>query len=574
MLHNLRYLASGQGVLDADEPPDPSEFGPSGEPLTEAAAFWADQQEQQEADAPPLSAAAAPQGYLSADPGDKYPSPTGPPMDLPSATPMRGPLPSATYKVVRPGNIGPEQGMSIKTPTFGSSNKRWIPNPSGGLDAVSSPIAPIAPLNEGDTPWVAGTDQPTTSDLPVKLPGSGIPGKDYGLQEALDTQRQIESRYPIRPVPKLLNRIGAGALGAAAGWSNAARRAAPIDTKALADAALYPGYDAKLANWQSQENAAKLQVENYGQQVGAQYTAQKAQSDAQLKFAQAKQAIERGDYWERRSEQERNQWKIGADGSLYNTISGQRVEKPPTTDAKYKAAMAITGGDKEKSAYYALNGKLPTPTQHNTSKEQMYLDANGGDPVKALAAQQRDAVATAQQSRDPGIASNRTEVEDLRSQAAIDKVNRDRLEDEHRILADRQAKLTQLTTSGQSADRIARTAEINRDAAAQLQVMHNNYADSVRRRGGTANDYDVNPVTLATTPRAAAGAASGAAAVTPPRQGQPPPASPTATPAAPATPQTGPIRVTLPDGSTKVFPDQKSLDAFAHAAGLTFSPAK
>lgn len=468
MQHNLRYLVDGDPPMDEDEDfVDPD------------AEFAAD---QQGTEIPPLRAMAPPPGYLAYSPDDV--APPAPVEQL-----------QRTLQAKR----------DLKYPVFRSTKS--ADQPGNLIVPQDSPIASVTPISDAPD-WVVGTDQPDNT-LPFHSPAMPAPakrfvGKDRDLQGALETARQVDAQMPVRPVPKLLNRIGAGVLGGAAGWSNAARRAAPIDIKAVTDPILYPGYDQKLASWQSQQAAAQKQVENFGQQVGAQYASQKAGSEAALKFAQAEAAIKHGDYWERRSEQERNQWKIAPDGSLYNTIDGQRVVAPPSAGAKYKAAMAITGGDKEKSAYYALNGKLPAPTQHNVSEWQSYLDANGGDSTKALAAKNRDDIHKAIASRDPSTAGYRNFEEQTARDAMANKVNKERVDEEQRIHSDMQAKLTQLTTAGQNADRPRREAQIKAAAAAALTAMQQKYADAIRRGGGTAEDMDVDPVTLQWKPRVTA----------------------------------------------------------------------
>lgn len=483
MLHNLRYLDDGEPPYYMT-PEEDEEDDPQGDPF--AGELAAAQIQPRIAPLPP--------GYVSPDDSGSL-APDS------AVAPLGGPEPKM-MPVIRheqvPVTWKDEKGVVHKANAL-TANRDAIPSPYKDPASVGAPISPG---------WIAGNE--TENPLPFR-PGA-LPekapryiGQDIDYQGAQKTARGADAEMPIRPMPKLLNRIGAGALGAAAGWSNAARRAAPIDIKEATDPILYPGYDRQVASWQSRQAAAKQQVQDFGQQVSAEIASQKAQSEAQLKYAQAKAAIEHGDYWERRSEQERNQWKIAPDGSLYNTITGQRGIVPQNSAAKYKAAMAITGGDKQASAFYALNGKLPSPTQHNTSKEQMYLDANGGDPNKALAAQRADEIAKARESRDPSVANFRSFEEELHRNQDMDAVQKTRNDAEHRILTDRQAKLTGLTTAGQSADRAARTAQINRDAAAQLQSMQEEYAAAIRRRGGSATDFNVDPTTLEWKPRPAPG---------------------------------------------------------------------
>lgn len=497
MLHNLRYLEFGQPPLDEDEGDDSQ-----GDPF---------EGELRATDIPELRAAPVPPGWGRRTDGgwDYIPIAGSQPGELNDSDDSGVAL--APDSAVAP--IGGQREMPViryeKSPfTFSDAQGthkgvQTIPMRDSIPSPYKVPSAVAAPKDPG---WVAGTDADNT--LPFKpgalpAPAPRHPGGDRDLAGALETSRQHLATRPVLPAPKLLNRIGAGALGAAAGWSNAARRAAPIDIKAATEPILYPGYDRKLATWQSEQDVADKQVENFGQKVGAEYASQKAQSESALKFAQAEAAIKHGDYWERRSEQERNQWKIAPDGSLYNTINGQRVEKPESRDARYKAAMAITGGDKVWSSYYALGEKLPPPTQHNVSEWQSYLDANGGDSTKALAAKNQDDIHKAIASRDPSLANYRNFEELQRTQDALNRINKERVDEEQRIQSDRQAKLTALTTSGQGANRPQREAEINRAAASALQAMQQKYANGIRGAGGSAQDFDVDPVSLQWKPRVA-----------------------------------------------------------------------
>ncbi len=491
MLRNLQYLQDGDPPFLVPDDSGDDEFSA----------------DQAAAEIPPLRAAPIPSGYMVSDQGG---------MIAPDAAvaPIGDQVPMSVIRYPKATYINRDaKGNVVGRGEMIQPQRDVIPVP------VNKPASVALPTDPG---WTPG-DLPDNNPLPwrgqpLPAPAPRFIGKDRNLQGALETARQTDAEMPIRPTPTLLNRIGAGALGAAAGWSNAARRAAPIDIKAVTEPILYPGYDQAMATWQSRQAAAQKQVENYGQQVGAEMASQKAQSENALKFAQAEAAIKHGDYWERRSEQERNQWKMAPDGSLYNTISGQRVTAPPTADARYKAAMAITGGDKERSAFYALNGKLPTPTQHNVSEWQSYLDANGGDSTKALAAKNRDDIHKAIASRDPSMASYRNFEEQTSRDAAANRVNKERVDEEQRINSDMHAKLTALTTSGQAADRAKREAEIKASAAGALTAMQKKYVDAIRRAGGSADDMDVDPVTLQWKPRVAASNPYSPAAKNPYRQ--------------------------------------------------------
>lgn len=388
----------------------------------------------------------------------------------------------------RDSGVEDENGHTLRDPV---STSLKLPAYVPGTAAIPVPTdAP--PMIPEDLPGAGAFEAISRDTTPGEFENR-VPGRDRDLSGALKTEAQIEAKQPIRPVPNWLQRLAATGIGAAAGYSNAARRAAPIDIAKTTEGILYPGYEAKLAAWQSKVSAAKQQVENQGQQVSAEYAGQKIQSETQLKQAQSYQAMQHGEYWLQRSQQERNQWKIDPkSGALYNTISGQRVDAPPTALDRLTTAQAL-GATPEQAREYALNGKMTVQPQRNTSDMQAYLDANHGDPEAALAAKLKDETAKAQQSRDPMADVYRQQAEDDRRAKESTQIDQSTQQAQQRVRQALTSQITQINNATNITDKGGEIARVKANAQRQLQDIQNGYAQTIRRRGGTADDYDVNP---------------------------------------------------------------------------------
>lgn len=341
-------------------------------------------------------------------------------------------------------------------------------------------------------------------DNPLEDVNYGLPkpfdkrvvGQDTTLQGALETKRQLAATAPVRSPAKWWEKGLAGTVGGLAGWSNAASRMKqPINAGPAEENILYPGYATKLAEFQSRMAPAEQQVEILGQQVGAQYGSMKAQSEAQLKAAQAQAAMAHGEYWLSRSEQERNQWRIDPKtGQLYNTISGQVAQKPPTPQDRYQTAIALHATPDE-ARYFALNGKLPAPAPaKNVSEWQSYLDANGGNSSAALAAKQRDEINKSVQARDPLHDAAALATLDMRRQNELNKAIKDKTDEEsaaqQKMLADIAATNSNPNMTDQGA-RDAQNAAILNATQTRLQNAQDGYAQKWRESGLQTDDYDV-----------------------------------------------------------------------------------
>lgn len=451
-------------------------------------------QDQQNAQIPSLAASAAPPGYIV---GGGVPQPAVPPM------PVTTTAPASQYQAFRiKGAV--EKPISLSVPNYMPSPPAISPDDSGYAPASTPPVNTDLPL----------------ADLPAPFANRVI-GKDTTLAGAQETARQIAAQQPIRPEPKWWNRAAAAALGGAAGYSNAAHRAAPINIPEVTNGLLYPGYEGKLASWQSRVNAANQQVQDLGQQVASQYAGQKIQSEAQLKAAQASAAMAHGQYWLSRSEQERTQWKIDPkSGELYNTISGQIATRPPTAQDRMQTAMALLTAAKDpdaqsKAAYYSLNGKLPPPTTAKVPTEAtaaLSIRATGAtsgnpqiDAMTPEAAKQAITFGKDRAPKDPFVDWARQQAINEAQQKDLDKVGNDKDRQMQQISTARQAEIERTFGQGtteqgiwESNDpkQITQLKNINNRFAPQMQAAADAFTSSARARGIQAPRFTVDRDTL------------------------------------------------------------------------------
>lgn len=190
-----------------------------------------------------------------------------------------------------------------------SGEPQFLPGMIGLTPDMAQP--PLPPQANGPSPLAASAGIPppppnwlqrTAGKMGLSRPGANTPSGTAAppsYSEALKSLGKIYDQYPQRQVPNWLERAAAGALGAAAGWSNAARRAAPIDIKAATEPILYPGYDAKVAAWQSQVAPAEKAAEIAGQQAAAGWKGQQIGAESALKGAQLQYYLQRGQYYGR-----------------------------------------------------------------------------------------------------------------------------------------------------------------------------------------------------------------------------------------------------------------------------------
>lgn len=211
------------------------------------------------------------------------------------------------------GSTNESAGTWNNQPTFPDGPGAPIYPPSSYLNAPATPA--VIPEDTPDLPVMSGPNLPQAYVPPVKQnmlqkmvqiathhPGDtpAIPAFNNGIPsvpDAIKNYGKILDQYPQRKAPNWLERVAAGAMGAAAGYSNAAKRAAPIDIQKTTEGILYPGYDGKLAAWQSRVVPAQQAVQLSGEQVAAQRAAELNTANVGLKAAQTQMNLDRGSFY-------------------------------------------------------------------------------------------------------------------------------------------------------------------------------------------------------------------------------------------------------------------------------------
>jgi hypothetical protein len=239
--------------------------------------------------------------------------------------------------------------------------RRFPPMAQPPMVAGPSLSGPPPPDPNAGMPDFSGTAPVPQDPASMSAGPAGPAGPGPGYQDALTKLEGLYGDYPQRPQPKWWQRALGAVAGAGAGWSNAASRTRnPIDIGAMRENILAPGYEQKLAQWQSRVTPAQTQAGIEGQKQEAWWKQRHEQTEEDYRKAMGVQAMEHGAYWKHRAEMEQNQWKIDAKtGTLYNTVTGERSAPPPTPKDRYATAKALSPNMPEDEAqYYALNGNL------------------------------------------------------------------------------------------------------------------------------------------------------------------------------------------------------------------------
>ena len=97
---------------------------------------------------------------------------------------------------------------------------------------------------------------------------------------------------PVKENPKWWERLAAAGIGGAAGWSNAASRTRnPINIAAAQENILHPGYQDKLAQWQSRVMGPQAKLDLALQQMKAQEMQEQIAAQAEERMSHAQQRL-------------------------------------------------------------------------------------------------------------------------------------------------------------------------------------------------------------------------------------------------------------------------------------------
>lgn len=422
-------------------------------------------------------------------------------------------------------------------------------------------------------------------------PPAALPPSEY--QKAIAARQALQGSYPVKKAPNWMERVAAGALGGAAGWSNAARRAAPIDIGKTTEGVLYPGYDSKLAAWQSKVIPADQTIQLAGEQAAAGWKGQQIQSETQLKAAQTQMNLDRAKMYDSIANN-RGRFKVDTKtGQIFDTTTGTFVQHPQTIDDILKTlppdvprdqalnyALSVSSGGR-----YTAPRVAATPRPPAANASLLAIRATGGTTGNP----QVDAMAPEAAKRAIEISKPRDPLTDTLAQARLDDARDKRNTDldqwkvtkeaETKRNFEQQIQAAQNTTNkGPNYNVEAEINNIRNNAKTALQDIQDRYARTIRQRGGSADDFNVtvrsdNSIGYeprGTTPPPVAAPAPQARVLDQVTARQTPSVAPQRTPVGPpAVGNQGGISVTLPNGKVKVFPNQQALEAFAAEAGLT-----
>lgn len=305
--------------------------------------------------------------------------------------------------------------------------------------------------------------------------------------------QELAGERPVRPKPKWWQQLGAAGFGAAAGWSNAAGRTKhPIDIESVNDNILAPGYKEDVKRFESEVAPVEAQAQVSGQRAKA----NQAEATAEYRRAGASAAADRGAYWRSKSKAEQLQWTSRKDGSLYNKITGETKAPASTPEQRYKQAIDIGGSEDQARAYALTQRWVPAPAASNRPVS-VAAGAIAVDPQtgKVIARNPK-----APKEVDPELEENRRASREMRENADLDRVSSTKEANERTIHTQREKEIAATVTrlGAQSAEQLppeVMTA-INQRYARQLQTVQDNFANSIRRRGKPAEDWDVDPDTL------------------------------------------------------------------------------
>ena len=139
------------------------------------------------------------------------------------------------------------------------------------------------------------SDDPNFLAQSASLPGPASAPSPTVAPNPFDVYRQdiaAAGPAPIKENPKWWERLAAAGIGGAAGWSNAASRTRnPINIAAAQENILHPGYQDKVAQWQSRVMPAQAKLDLALQQMKAQEVQEQIAAQAEERMSHAQQRL-------------------------------------------------------------------------------------------------------------------------------------------------------------------------------------------------------------------------------------------------------------------------------------------
>lgn len=276
----------------------------------------------------------------------------------------------------------------------------------------------LPPLTDEEQAQLAGLRPPGLRASPGPMPSAPRstvqPPPITGPANA--RLQEVLGERPVLTQPKWWQRLAGAAAGGAAGYSNASGRMRnPIDIDQLTQNILAPGYNSKLAEWQSR--VAPLEQQAQLETAKNQAWWKNASEQANIAEKGAKADYERGlgrspmiEVTPAMEETSGGIFKAGtkipaATATELARVAAGKYEKPEktmvVTDPDLAGVMGVKPGTAVPNSLYQAAVTNNNKKAGNVNEWQMYLDASGGDPKKAIEAWRQDKINVAKQSRPP-----------------------------------------------------------------------------------------------------------------------------------------------------------------------------
>lgn len=278
-----------------------------------------------------------------------------------------------------------------------------VPDPRRQADVGFGPppVPVVTGINGADNPPILS---PVSTQAPEDRLGP-YRAASARHQSDLEALRNISMNPPPAPNPKWWQKALAGAAGGFIGYANAGGRIRPVDPSGVIQAIEAPGWGRKLGDYQRQQQAAAQAAQISGSEAEALGNVASLEASTEEKSARAESERQRGAYWEQKSLQEKNRYKVDPKtGAIYDTQTGEIKTPPRSLEQQMKDrrdALVEMGQDPNtpENQQYVREGKSTPRTEgahHNATPDDVLLHPEEYSPEIVKRAENMD------QRRHPG----------------------------------------------------------------------------------------------------------------------------------------------------------------------------